>query len=112
MPEALAETLLEEECWCQVLTSLVICLFARRVYEPEIIVDALAAVGYETTEEKLINLGARILREKYAFKRREGLKMEDLRLPERIFKTPSPAESSDEDFMRATIRHHNEQVGG
>jgi aldehyde:ferredoxin oxidoreductase len=111
VPEEIAETLLKEERWRQVLTSLVICLFARRVYEPEIIVDALAAVGYETTEEKLIDLGARILREKYAFKRREGFKMEDLRLPQRIFETPAPAGPFDEDFMRATIRHYDKQVG-
>lgn len=111
-PRELAETLLEEERWRQVLTSLVICLFARRVYEPDIIVDALAAVGYETTKEELVDLGACILREKYAFKRREGFKMEDLRLPERIFETPSPAGPFDEDLMRDTIKQYDEQVGG
>jgi aldehyde:ferredoxin oxidoreductase len=109
-PQALAETLLEEERWRQVLTSLVICLFARRVYEPAVIVKALAAIGHETTEDALTDLGAEILRAKYAFKRREGFTLEDLRLPARIFETPSPAGPFDEALLRAAIRHYGDAL--
>ncbi|MGC9397579.1 MAG: aldehyde ferredoxin oxidoreductase C-terminal domain-containing protein [Anaerolineae bacterium] len=109
-PQVLAETLLEEERWRQVLTSLVLCLFARRVYEPQVIVDALGAIGYETTETALEALGAHILREKYAFKRREGFRLEDVRIPGRIFETTSPAGPFDESLIRETIRHYAENL--
>ena len=45
-PEGVAAGLLEEERWRQVLTSLVICLFARGVYTPEIVLKALATAGF------------------------------------------------------------------
>ena len=109
-PQALAEKLLEEERWRQVLTSLVICLFARRVYEPEVIVEALAAIGHETTEEAMVDLGVKILQEKYAFKRREGFSLENLQLPERIFETSSPAGPFDETLIREAIRFYDKHV--
>jgi aldehyde:ferredoxin oxidoreductase len=89
-PTELAEALLREERWRQVLTSLVVCLFARNVYDPQTVVDTLATVGHACTADDLQRMGAEILQAKYAFKEREGFRMEDLRIPERISETPSP----------------------
>ena len=36
---------LAEECWRQVLSSLVVCFFARGIYQPELVVRALAGGG-------------------------------------------------------------------
>jgi aldehyde:ferredoxin oxidoreductase len=105
-PEAIAEGLLYEERWRQVLTSLPICLFARKMYSPEMVTQALSTVGYDWTQEDLDQLGAETLRLKNAFKQREGFSFGDLRLPGRIFETPAPTGNFDEEFIRRAIEHY------
>ena len=105
-----AEALLKEERWRQVLTSLSICLFARGVYTPEVSLSALASLGFDSNTERLEGLGRDTLHRKYAFKIREGFDFADLRLPHRIFETPSPAGQFDEDFIRQVIRLYAQKV--
>jgi len=109
-PESVAESLIEEERWRQVLTSLVICLFARKVYDEETVLDALATTGFEWDEEALERLGTDTLRLKYAFKNREGFALDDLRIPKRILETPAPAGDFDESFLREAITHYADIV--
>jgi aldehyde:ferredoxin oxidoreductase len=103
VPEQVAADLLKEECWRQVLSSLVICFFARGVYTPEIVCRALGTIGVDTTPEKLDRLGKKILQMKHAFKNREGFDLEGIRIPGRILETPSPLGIIDEDFMRQAL---------
>jgi len=105
-PKEVARALLAEEQWRQVLTSLVICLFARSVYEPAYVLDALKAIGFDRSEEDLARLGTETLRRKNAFKVREGFDLTALRLPQRIFETPSPAGPFDEAFVRTALQHY------
>jgi aldehyde:ferredoxin oxidoreductase len=109
-PQAVALSLLEEERWRQVLTSLPICLFARGLYTPEMVVQTLKTIGIEWTEADLDRLGAETLRLKHAYKQREGFVFDKLRLPKRIFETPAPAGPFDEAFMREAIRHYAENL--
>ncbi|MFQ5710715.1 MAG: aldehyde ferredoxin oxidoreductase N-terminal domain-containing protein [Candidatus Geothermarchaeales archaeon] len=88
--EESAEKLLEEEVWRQVLTSLVVCLFSRRVFEAEIVSSALGVVGVELSGEDLRKLGLEILRKKLGFKLREGFDPKSIRLPLRILETETP----------------------
>ena len=56
--EEVVEKLLKEEEWRQILSSLVVCFFARKVYTPEVITKALDALGIGNwTEDKLEDLG-------------------------------------------------------
>jgi aldehyde:ferredoxin oxidoreductase len=105
-PESIAESLIKEERWRQVLTSLVVCLFARGVYQPEIILDSLRAVGFDWQESDLEKLGIETLVNKYAFKQREGFNLADVRIPARILETPSPYGPFDEDFLRKALVHY------
>ncbi len=109
-PTEVAERLLAEERWRQVLTSLVICLFARKVYDAETILDALATAGYRWAQEDLDRLGIQTLRAKYAFKQREGFSFDDLMVPRRVIETPSPAGPFDEAFVRAAVQHYAQQL--
>ena len=109
-PTEVAEKLLAEERWRQVLTSLVICLFARKVYDAETILDALATAGYRWTETDLDRLGIQTLRVKYAFKQREGFSFDSLVVPRRVIETPSPAGPFDEVFVRAAVQHYAQQL--
>ncbi len=109
-PEDVGDALLAEEQWRQVLTSLVICLFARGVYSPEIVLQALSAAGYDWSENDLDELGIDILRRKYTFKQREGFVAADLRIPRRILETSAPNGPFDESFIREAIARYETQV--
>ncbi|MHC4663524.1 MAG: aldehyde ferredoxin oxidoreductase family protein [Planctomycetota bacterium] len=102
-PAELAEKLLKEEQWRQILSSLVVCFFARKIYTPQAVSDALAHAGFEIDEEKLNQIGAEIHNAKYQFKFREGFSLEDARIPKRIFETPALACEFDENYIRETL---------
>ena len=107
-PAEIAEALLEEEAWRQVLSSLVICFFARGVYTPEVIQQALHTIGVERSPEELDQLGAKILRMKHAFKEREGFDLRKVRIPKRILETPSSLGLIDADFIHKSL----EEIAG
>ncbi len=109
-PEGVAGGLLEEERWRQVLTSLVICLFARGMYTHDVVLQALAAAGFNWTADDLARFGTDVLHRKYAFKQREGFDPATLRIPGRILETPSPLGKIDEEFMRQSIKKYSESV--
>ena len=109
-PDGVANDLLEEERWRQVLTSLVICLFARGVYTPEIVLKALATVGFDWTADDLTRFAADTLHRKQAFKLREGFDPSALRIPKRILETPTPTGMIDEGFVRRAIETYAQQV--
>jgi aldehyde:ferredoxin oxidoreductase len=109
-PQGIAEDLLKEERWRQVLTSLPICLFARGLYTPEMVLQALDTIGIQWTQADMDRLGTETLRLKHAYKQREGFAFADLRLPQRIFDTPAPTGTFDEAFMRQAISHYAENL--
>lgn len=102
-PKELAGQLVAEERWRQVLTSLVICLFARNVYDPDTVLAALRAVGRPYSAEALDLIGIETLRRKFAFKEREGFDMAGLRIPARISEIPSPLGAIDPAYVRETL---------
>ena len=104
-PEPMAQALLEEERWRQILASLVVCFFARGVYTPEVVLHALETVGWERSEEDLAELGAETLRRKHAFKEREGFDPARLRVPKRILETPTPLGDIDARFLSEALKH-------
>ncbi len=109
-PEGVADSLLEEERWRQVLASLVVCFFARGVYTMDRVRRALSVAGIDRSEDDLLELGAEVLRQKYDFKVREGFDAEALRIPERILETRSPLGELNQDFLRQAIHHFVENV--
>jgi aldehyde:ferredoxin oxidoreductase len=109
-PEGIATGLLEEERWRQVLTSLVVCLFARGIFTPETVLRALATTGFDWSADGLTQLGAETLRRKYAFKLREGFDPGQLRIPRRILETSTPMGTLDEDVLRKAIQVYAQRV--
>jgi aldehyde:ferredoxin oxidoreductase len=110
-PEQVADKLLKEEQWRQILSSLVVCFFARGIYDEETVLKALALSGMAPgSEEELHVLGARILADKHAFKRREGFDVSQARLPRRVLETLSPAGEVSETFVRAACERYMGEV--
>jgi aldehyde:ferredoxin oxidoreductase len=71
------------------LNSLVMCLFARNVYERETILKALSAIGKNLTDEDLTAVAMRNYATKLRIKKALGFDLKDINLPKRFFKTPS-----------------------
>ena len=109
-PQELAQALVKEESFRQILSSLVVCFFAREIYTPDTIVSALQMAGFKLTIEQLDQLGRRIHWEKFRFKQREGFSFENLRIPRRILETPSFVKEWDEAFLQNTVRSVKEAV--
>jgi len=109
-PEKIADHLVKEESWRQILSSLVICFFARNIYKPEIVVKALKTMGYEFTIEDLNKLGREILKKKYEFKFREGFDPNKLRIPKRILETPTPHGKLAEKEIRKAVNLYFEKL--
>jgi aldehyde:ferredoxin oxidoreductase len=110
--EDIVKELLKEEEWRQILSSLVVCFFARKVYTAEAITKALDAIGMENwTEEKLEDLGRDIHRAKMDFKFREGFSLAELRIPKRIFEVPTPHGFLKEEEIRKAIAVYGEMIG-
>ncbi len=102
-PDAIAERLLEEESWRQVLSSLVVCFFSRRIYTPEVVAEALSPLGIEMDAGALEKFGRAVLAKKHAFKAREGFDVEQVRIPHRILETPTPLGQIEESFIRKAL---------
>jgi len=105
-PREVVERLYEEESWRQVLSSLVVCFFAREIYKPENAAEALRPLGFELTADDLLKLGRRIYGEKYRLKIREGFKPEEVEFPKRIFETPTPHGVLSREYMEEAKREY------
>ncbi|MGQ9543293.1 MAG: aldehyde ferredoxin oxidoreductase family protein [Candidatus Bathyarchaeia archaeon] len=102
--EEMVDLLYEEECWRQVLSSLVICYFARSNYTPDFVAKALSILGYDLNQHDLRRIGRETLKIKNNFKFREGFTHESLRIPNRILETETPIGKLDEDQLRRGIK--------
>ncbi len=102
-PEELVKTLMKEEQWRQILSSLVVCFFARGIYKPEIVCRALKPVGIEIEESELKKLGEKIYFEKLRLKKAMGFDAKKLRLPDRIFETETPHGKLNRDYAKRAI---------
>jgi aldehyde:ferredoxin oxidoreductase len=110
--EEVVEKLLKEEEWRQILSSLIVCFFARKVYTPAVIPKALEAIGVNGwTAEKLGELGREIHRAKMNFKFREGFNLDTIRIPKRIFEVPTPQGLLKESELRKALAIYKERIG-
>ncbi len=109
-PEELATRLVGEESWRQVLSSIVICFFARGIYNQGVVSMALEIAGLNFSEEDLELVGKRILKEKYEFKFKEGFSFENIHIPKRIYETITPVTGWDDNYVRTALRHAEQTI--
>ncbi|MGE5372100.1 MAG: aldehyde ferredoxin oxidoreductase N-terminal domain-containing protein [Solirubrobacterales bacterium] len=88
-PEGFVKAIFDEEVARCVMNSLVICLFARNVYDLPTVEQALHAIGIERNVQELEELGRRIYRLKLSVKQKLGFDFKALRFPKRFFETQS-----------------------
>jgi aldehyde:ferredoxin oxidoreductase len=98
-PKEAAARILREEVWRQTLSSLVVCFFARNIYDREIVMKALKTAGHRITPERFDGIGLEILREKNQFKLEHGFNPSALRIPKRILEMSSPHGKVQEGYL-------------
>lgn len=99
-----------EEIWRQILSSLVVCFFSRRIYERDVVLKALEVSGIELGGKDLDSIGLEILRNKFKFKLREGFNPEKASVPSRVFQTDTPLGKIDEEYSMKSIEHYIELI--
>lgn len=103
-PSELANALITEEKWRQILSSLVVCFFARGIYKKDMIVRALGIAGININPEDFEQLSETIYKEKYRFKIQEGFSFNNLHLPKRIFETSAPTGEINRSYIVKTLK--------
>ncbi len=109
-PKEIIDKLIEEEKWRQVLSSLVVCFFARKVYTPEVIVEAFKPLGIEIDENRLFELGSKIYAEKLRLKVKMGFNINSLRIPKRILETETLHGKLDKKFFDEALSYYSKIV--
>ncbi|NPV51226.1 MAG: aldehyde:ferredoxin oxidoreductase [Candidatus Methanofastidiosum sp.] len=109
--EELVDELVEEEMWRQVLSSLVVCFFARNVYTPEIVCEAFKPLGVSIDKETLEDLGKKIYLEKLRLKQKMGFNINSLNIPDRIFQTESSKGKISKDYITQALDYYSKKMG-
>lgn len=102
-PASFVSAMFEEEVNRCITNSLIMCLFARSVYDYPTIVKALSAIGVEKSEEELKELALEIFRNKTLVKRKMGFDFRKLRFPKRFFETECLNGVLKEEVMQAML---------
>ncbi|AFQ44021.1 aldehyde ferredoxin oxidoreductase C-terminal domain-containing protein [Desulfosporosinus meridiei] len=101
--------LFDEELERCLLNSLVICLFARKLYNRETVLKALRAAGYPLTDAELTLIAKRIYSTKLRLKEKLGFDPRQVELPKRFFKTPSMQGILDSTMVERMISQYVEK---
>jgi len=105
-PEEIVDKLIEEEATRQILSSIVVCFFARGIYNNMgLISELLALMNINHTAEDLKRIGKEIHAEKFRFKFREGFSFDNLKLAERIYKIKAPTGYIDRDYIERALNY-------
>jgi len=105
-PKEAAASLLKEEAWRQILSSLVVCFFARNIYDRDTIIKALEIAGHKVAPERFDRMGLEILREKNKFKFDHGFNPGEIRIPKRILELDSPHGKIQESYLREAVEEY------
>lgn len=108
--QKLVDALFAEEKERCMLNSLIICLFARKVYDRKTILAALNSIGHQMTDEELTAIGERIYKTKLRIKKSLGFDQRSVKLPKRLFETPSMSGLLEEKVAYELIEMYQKKV--
>jgi len=108
--EKLVDKVFFEEKERCMLNSLIICMFARKVYDRKTILAALNSIGINYTDEDLTALGERIYKTKLRIKKMLGFDQMSVKLPKRLFETQTMNGLIDEKVAYELIGMYNKKI--
>ena len=101
----------QEAQWRMVINSLVVCLFARAVYDVKTILEGLASLGMEKTEEELKAFGVKALQRKHEWKKACGFDMKAIEIPKKLFRVRTTNGLIDPVSMKKRLALYREYAG-
>ena len=101
----------KEAQWRMILNSLTICLFARAVYDPEIVLKGLAALSLDWTLEKIDELGKSTLQRKNEWRKLCGFHPDNLAIPKKMLRVRSANGQMTEESLRYRMKLYCELAG-
>ncbi|MCL2801656.1 MAG: hypothetical protein FWD28_07870 [Treponema sp.] len=108
--DLLVEKIFTEECERCMTNSLIMCLFARKIYDRQTILDALNSIGWELTNDDLTTIGKKIYQIKLQIKNTLGFQQKSVKLPKRFFETPSASGKLDEETAYRMIKNYTKKT--
>ena len=103
-PEDLVSKIFFEEHDRCMVNGIGMCMFARKIYDHQTIIDAMNSIGWNLTEQDLEQIGKRILRTKLRIKAKYGFSQKAVRLPKRFFETPTMHGVLDETIVNQMMK--------
>ena len=108
--EKIVDDLINEEIERNIQNCLVICLFARNVYDFNTIISALETLEVNKSREQLYNIGESIFKTKVLIKQKLGFSYQKQRFPERFFETPTPFGKLDREIAEELLELYSKKV--
>lgn len=106
--DVFVKKIFDEEYERCMTNSLIMCLFARKIYDRETILEALNSIGWDLKDDDLTEIGKRIYRTKLRIKKAYGFRQKAVKLPKRFFETPSMHGQLDEDTAYRMIKKYSD----
>lgn len=108
--QKLVDSIFAEEKERCMLNSLIICMFARKVYDRKTILAALNSIGNNYTDEDLTAIGERIYKTKLRIKDSLGFDQMGVKLPRRLFETQGLNGLAEESVAYELIGMYNKKI--
>ena len=110
-PTEMLDKLEKEEVERCMLNSLVMCLFARKVYDRPTVLSALKSLGLDLSDDELSAISLRNYKTKLRIKNALGFSLENVKLPKRFFETSSFNGIIDEKIAHDMLLAYQKRVG-
>jgi aldehyde:ferredoxin oxidoreductase len=95
-----------------VLTSMVSCLFARKVYTPELLQECLATLGYTALADNLDDLARGIQQKRWQLRLATGFKPGQVQIPKRYLEVTTWKGKTDPHYLGALIASYARAIEG
>ena len=105
--DVFVKKIFDEEFERCMTNSLIMCLFARKIYDRETILEALNSIGWNLEDNDLTEIGKRIYRTKLRIKKAYGFRQKAVKLPKRFFETPSMHGQLNEETAYSMIKKYS-----
>ncbi|MBI5026232.1 MAG: aldehyde:ferredoxin oxidoreductase [Nitrospirae bacterium] len=109
-PKELVGKLVAEEKERNILNIAGVCMFARSIYNRELIQEALASIGIERSLEELGEMAERVFRLKLKLKKEMGFRADEVYFPKRFFETESMNGLLKEEVAREMVSAYKEII--
>ena len=108
--DAAVDFLVHDEQERLILTAMVACLFARKVYTRDLLSDCLNTVGYRTLAENLDSVGARIQHRRWRLRMDSGFDPAGVAIPKRFTEITNWKGPLDATFLKTLMDSYAEKI--